>query len=226
MLRHTYWTLDLVGESIKRFLDEHGRMPTAYDYDECTYLPGSRYVQRNFGGLVKLRQDLDLDGPSDFTTGEFRSAVAAKMFANSKIYEEEFYLYLITIFPEIRVHEQKRLRPGNIASDFFIYTSDTSGFAIDLFYAENLKNVSKIITIKRKRYDHLTQIPIFFVIINDSIQQSDVNRMLENKKIQMLDHIQVYTELYFKENLQSLISNLATGKQGSEATLFTEVPIN
>ena len=200
------WTLEMIKASVLGFFDEHGRMPTADDYDTCSYLPSSRYIQRYYGGLMTLRKTLNFDGPSSFTTGDFRSEVASKIFANSKVYEEQFYLYLISIFPEIQVHEQKRLRPGNVASDFFIYLSDTQGFAIDLFYADSIKNVNKIITIKRKRYDQLTNIPVFFIVINDSITQTDVDRMLENKKIVMLKHIRVFTEQYFKNNLKEIIT--------------------
>jgi hypothetical protein len=205
MPRSSQWSLPRIKESVLKFLNNEGYMPTADDYDACPYLPNARYIQRNHGGLVKLRKDLALEGPTDFTTGAFRSNVAAKIYANSRVYEEEFYLYLIGILPEIRVHEQKRLRPGNIASDFFVYTTDTDGFAIDLFYAENVKNIGKIITIKRKRYDQLTHIPIFFVVTNENISQAEVDHMLSNKKIMMLNHIKVFTEKYFKENFEQIV---------------------
>lgn len=181
-------------------------MPTANDYDTCPYLPSARLIQSTFGGLVKLRTDLNIEGPVDFTTGAFRSAVAAKTFANARIYEEDFYNYLISYIPEIRVHEQKRLRPGNISCDFFIYTSDNGGFAIDLFYAESLSNANKVVNIKRKRYDLLTEIPIYFVLVNDAITQEELTSSSGSKKIPLCGHVKLHTEKHFKSILPNLIS--------------------
>lgn len=180
-------------------------MPTAVDYDQCTYLPSARIIQKSHGGIVQLRSTLNLAGPANYTTGATRSKVATEMFANARIYEEKFYSYLTSIIPQIRVHEQKRLRPGNIASDFYVYTSETTGFAIDLFYAESIESVNKIMNIKRKRYDHLSSIQIYFVVMNKNITQSILDSRMNNKKYLLLEHTHVYSEKAFKELLPSLL---------------------
>jgi hypothetical protein len=141
------WTLETIRIGIEKYVSEHGRMPTANEYDAYPYLPSSRHIQAAFGGLVKLRTDLGLEGPTNFTTGTVRSEIASRIFSNARAYEEEFYRYLIARIPEIRVHEQKRLRPGNIACDFYIYTSEHEGIAIDLFYADSVSNAKKIVNI-------------------------------------------------------------------------------
>ena len=185
-----FWTTEKIKQGILRFKEETGRLPTAVDYDKCLYLPSARHIQQSLGGLVRLREELEISGPFDFTKGIVRSEIAAKIFKNARNYEEDFYSYLTTILPEVRIHEQKRLRPGNVACDFFIYTTKTKGFAIDLFYADNIDNANKIINIKRKRYD------------------IELDACMGKKKFPLLKHVRVYTEKTFKNSVGELITSL------------------
>jgi hypothetical protein len=107
----TKWPLELIKTGIDRFVLENGRHPSARDFDKCSYLPTARHLQRNFGGISNLRSLLTPNVPAKFTTGSVRSTVAKNSIVRSYESEHDFYHFLISKFPEIRVHEQKRLRP-------------------------------------------------------------------------------------------------------------------
>jgi hypothetical protein len=113
--------------------------------------------------------------------------------------EESFYNYLTSKIPEIHIHEHKILRPGHICCDFFVYTSASYGFAIDIFYANDLFNLSRIITNKARRYSTLKTLPVFFVLVgNPEINQEQVNIMVNNKKDKLLPNTRVYTDEFFR----------------------------
>lgn len=65
------WTLEVIREGINRYKEENGRLPTAWDFDRCDYLPSARQIQRSLGGLEKLRTDLGLD-ELNYTKGSLR----------------------------------------------------------------------------------------------------------------------------------------------------------
>lgn len=200
------WTKESIKNSIERFAAENGRYPTARDFDKCIYLPVARYIQRNFGGLANLRLQLVPESPQSFRNGSVRSAVAKKSILRAYDSEFDFYEFLISKFPEVQVHEQKRLRPGNIASDFFVYTTESSGFAIDIFNSSDRFNTIGILNIKSKRYAGL-QIPIVFIAIGDFDQES-LNQIQRTKKIPLRPNVHLYTDKYFKENLSSLLKDI------------------
>lgn len=200
------WTLENIKSGIDRFFIENKRYPTARDFDKVDYLPPARTVQRNFGGLEKLRELLIPDSPKNFTVGETRSRVAKKAKIRSYEHEEDFYRFLISKIPEVKVHEQKRLRPGNIASDFFIYTDENKGFAIDIFHSSDRFNTIGILNIKISRYRGLSM-PVIFVVMGD-FTQDDLNLLLKNKKNKLPTNMSCYTKKYFKDNFDSIAKSL------------------
>jgi hypothetical protein len=129
------WTLQNIKEAIERFKREYSYYPSTVDFDKTDYLPTSKMIQRSFGGISKLRSDLGLDATLDYRKGKVRSSKARQTYSQAIKFEEEFYKFLITKIPEVKVHEHKILRPGRVCCDFFIYTNDTKGIAIDIFYA-------------------------------------------------------------------------------------------
>lgn len=202
----TKWSQELIKAGIERFVSENGRHPSARDFDKCSYLPPARYIQRNLGGLANLRSTLTPEVPTNFTTGPTRSAVAKKAIIRSYESEHDFYYFLTSKFPEVRVHEQKRLRPGNIASDFFVYMTESTGFAIDIFYSSDRFNTIGIINIKAKRYSKLS-IPIVFIVIGE-FSQENLNHILKAKKNPLADNMYLYTEKYFKENIDLILRSI------------------
>jgi hypothetical protein len=197
------WNLEKIREAVIRFKNEHRRNPRSGDFVTCEYLPSARQIERRFGGMEKLRKDLNLEGPFNFTKGEHRSNVAKQIITKSYKIEEEFYNYLLTIYPAINIHEQKRLRPGNVASDFFIYTSKDDDYAIDVFQAQDLYTLRGTINIKVKRYRLISNFNVYFVVIGD-FRQEDIDEQMSKKKIDWPDNIYVLSLAEFKSNITDL----------------------
>lgn len=117
------WSLNNIKDGLEYFYDLHGHYPTSKEIDVFEFLPSSRQMQRAFGGLVRVRKQINLKGPKDYTREKVRSKVGIEADKRTKIYEEEFYNFLVSKVDELRVHEHKIIRPGYVSSDFFIYTS-------------------------------------------------------------------------------------------------------
>lgn len=135
-------------------------------------------------------------------------SVRAKAIKEPKV-EEEFYNFLIGEFDEIAIHEHKIIRPGNVASDVFIYLDQeaTNGIVIDLFYAQDLITLLKIVTIKAKRYATLPY-KIYFVLVgNDTISDIDIDLRIANKQVPLPSHIRVLTETAFKGTIVPMLKN-------------------
>ncbi len=207
VIRNDKWTLENIKSGINRFFIENKKYPTARDFDKTDYLPPARTIQRNFGGLERIRGLLIPDSPKNFTVGETRSRVSKDSKIRSYEHEGVFYNFLLSKVPEVRVHEQKRLRPGNIASDFFVYINDNSGFAIDIFHSSDRFNTIGILNIKIKRYRNLSMSIVFIVMGN--FTQDELDLLLKNKKNKLPGNISLYTNKYFKDNFDSIVKSLS-----------------
>lgn len=199
------WNEQNIRAGLERFKLEHGRYPSAREFDTTDYLPTARQIQRKYGGLPAFRTVFNL-GETDLTKGAARSEIALKTFTRSYEYEEAFYNFLISSLPEELVHEQKRIRPGNVNCDFFIYNLEEKkkSITIDVFYAENLYNLAGIVNIKIKRY---IKIPYstYLVSIGNKISQEDIQKLIENKRASLPNNIQVCSEDWFKNNLHRIL---------------------
>lgn len=192
------WTIENIKDGFEYFKDINGRYPTrVIDINNFEYLPSVKTIERSFGGMVRLRETLKLDIPLDFTKGETRSLVAGEAFKRSQKYEKDFLDILTTKIPEIRIHEHKIIRPGNTASDFFIYTSNNSGIMIDVFYAMDVRSLAGIIRIKALKCLDI-KLPIYFVLVNDNdINQEELDYLKEHKKIELPENITIITKTNF-----------------------------
>lgn len=202
------WTLEKIQAGIEHYKNLYGKYPSILDFNKVDFLPTARMVQRNFGGIVKLREKLNIDSASDYTKGEHRSSIARNTYARAVDYEEAFYNFLINKIPEVQVHEHKILRPGRVCCDFFVYTTDTRGVAIDLFYAQDLYSLGGVVNIKLKRYAQITYKTFFILVGNNNISMEEIERLLENRKALLPKHIRVVTESFFKEKVFELIEEL------------------
>jgi hypothetical protein len=198
------WTLDNLRDGFLYFYELNGRYPTSQEVDLFEFLPTAKTIQRSFGGLVQLRNRLNLP-IIDYTKGEARAKIAKAGDDRARIYEEEFFIFLTTKFDEIRVHEHKIIRPGNTAADFFVYTSKNEGVVIDLFYARDIRSLQCIVNIKCKKYKDVTSKVYFIIVGNDSITQDQIDRIMNNKKVILLDHIRVLSGNNFKDNIEKFI---------------------
>jgi hypothetical protein len=202
------WTLEEIRKGILYFFKIHSRYPTAHDFDQFEFLPSARTIQRAFGGLEKIRNELNIGDVKNFTKGEYRSNIAKKTHSKAMLYEEEFYNFLISRLDEIKVHEHKIIRPGNICCDFFIYRKHTSegGIVIDIFYAQDILSLGSVIRIKGKRYLNLP-FKVFFVLVgNKDIKQNDIDNLILNKQNALSENIFVLQEEIFKENLLNYLT--------------------
>lgn len=200
------WSLDNIKDGLEYYREMHGVYPTSKEIDSFEYLPSARSIQRTFGGLVKIRAQLCLSGPNDYTRGETRSAKAQEADIRARAYEEEFFNFLSSHIAEMRIHEHKVIRPGNVSCDFFVYTSETNGMVLDLFYAADIINVSKIVNIKYKKYLDV-RFPVLFIVVgNERILQNEIDQMIVNRKIPLPSNMRVMCESTFKSNFDKLIS--------------------
>lgn len=200
------WTIEQVKAGLEYFRELNGRYPSANEIDNFEYLPSSRSIQRSLGGLENVRNALGFDlSLTNLTKGVVRSTKAKQTYSNAVDFEEEFYYYLIKHIDEVKVHEHKILRPGHVCCDFFIYTSDKNGFAIDIFYAQDLFTLARTVNIKFKRYKKLEH-PIYFILVgNSNINQIQLDTVIANKKLAWPKNIKLFTEKNFKENFDLLV---------------------
>lgn len=191
------WILENLRDGFQYFYETYGRYPISMETDSFKYLPSRKTIERSFGGMVKLRGILNLNTPLDFTKGETRSKVAGDAFKRAQNYEKDFFYKLISKIPEIRIHEHKIIRPGDTASDFFIYTSKDWGIMIDLFYAKDLHSLAGIIRIKSAKCLNV-KYPIYFVLVdNKDIGQNKLDKLNENRKIKLQNNIKIVTYDFF-----------------------------
>ncbi len=200
------WSVENLKAGFMYYFELHGRYPVASEIDKFEYLPSSRSIQRSFGGLVRVRELLGLSGPSQFNKGEARSRVAGEADARARIYEEEFYTFLVSKVSEMRVHEHKVMRPSGTSCDFFVYLTDNSGIIIDLFYAKDIQILSKIVNIKYKKYEDLPFSTYFILIGNDDISQDQIDKIIRNRKTLLPKHIYVMKERTFKDKFDRILN--------------------
>lgn len=168
------WTLEIIKHGIEQFVAEYNRPPTAQDFDNTSYLPSARQVQRSFGGMGKLRTALGYSD-IDYTRGELRSKIATDAGKRGVEAEEALELVLIDHFGEPFVHTQKRyIRGGKSRYDFYVYAHNYS-FGIDIFTTERREYIDKNIRHKIPKYaDTSAHIPIYFVLAGESYSDDDV----------------------------------------------------
>lgn len=205
------WTLEEIKKGLDEYFTKYHAYPTTNDFDKVNFLPSSRLIQRNFGGIVELKKLLKINDTKDCSRGTYRSNIAKIVYNESVKSEYDFYKFLISLIPEVNVHEHKILRSGHICCDFFVYTSDDTGFAIDIFYAKDIFSLCGVINIKNKRYGGLN-FPIYFVLVgNNLIDQKDIDAMIKNKKNILHDNIHVMNDKTFKVFIKNKY-NCPTGK--------------
>ncbi len=110
------WTIPKIKDGLEKFFKENNHYPTVYEIDSCPYLPSARHIQRSFGGMEKVREELGLQ-ITHYGKGLTRSQKAYDVGIRGKNIENEVEPVLVGKFGEIFVHTQKRI--NNISADFF-----------------------------------------------------------------------------------------------------------
>ncbi len=188
------WTIENIEAGFEQYFIEYGHYPNSRELDEYKYLPTRRYIERNFGGIQTIRKTLRLKHEiTDNHRGKGRSDIAQMAFLRANKYEEEYYDFLIKRIPPVFVHEHKVMRNNGdkTDTDFFIYTSEINGFAIDLFFARDLDSLRGQINIKLPKYQHL-ECNVYFISVNKTISQDDIEKLISAKKTPFPTNIFVY----------------------------------
>lgn len=217
---NSVWNISNIEAGFEKFYEIHGRYPSGPELDTFEYLPSSKTIERKFGGIQKLRKELNLEHEAlDYTRGKIRSEMAGKMWARSSDDEEEYYKYLITKIPELYIHEHKVLRcdKNKTDTDFFIYypTSNKStsypdlgkGIAIDIFYAVDILSLLKQVQIKQKKYAPMSY-PVYFLNTNKEIPQGLIDSRIFDKKDKLPQNIKVCNIDYFNSTILPKITSL------------------
>lgn len=157
------WSKEKIKVGFERFLLENGRLPTASEVDEYEYLPTARSIQRSFGGLVKLREELGYD-EHHFGKGEYRVSIAKRVGKRGFDAEDHLEKILVLQFGEIYVHVQKGYGSGRSRFDFVVYARGHT-IGIDVFSSDSRQNIQKNIHLKLKKYaDAPSDVEKFFVV--------------------------------------------------------------
>ncbi len=199
------WSLENVRDGLEYFKEVNGHYPTSREVDNFEYLPTARTLQRSFGRIVKVRKSLNLSGPHQFSKGKTRSLKAQEADKRARAYETEFFYFLNSKIEEIRIHEHKVLRPGDVSCDFFVYTTEKEGVVLDLFYAADILNVANILNIKYKRYLNVVHPIIFIIVGNENIDQAALDKMVKNRRSSLPNTMRIMTETHFKSNFDKII---------------------
>jgi hypothetical protein len=162
------WNKERLKAGFERFLEEKGHLPTAPEIDSCPYLPSARQIQRAFGGLRALRQELGYEH-IDFGRGEFRSKFAGLNMIRGVAAEKELERALVEFFGEPFVHIEKRYGQESNRVDFFVYAHE-SNFGVDVFYSVTARDIQKNLNLKVDKYaGFYPQTPLYFVLANPDV---------------------------------------------------------
>ena len=159
------WDKEKIKNGIDRYFSENDRMPTARDFDEASYLPSARQMQRAHGGLVALRKELGYK-EIDYTKGKLRATIASNANRRGLGAEDYFEPLLIDKFGEPYVHVQKRYYKGSKCRyDFVVYAKDMV-FGVDIFTTDRVNYIEKNIRHKIHRYKNAPKdLLIYFVLV-------------------------------------------------------------
>jgi len=170
---NSQWSIAKIKVGFDRFIAENGRLPTAPEVDSADYLPSSRQIQRLYGGLKPLREQLGYE-VTDFGSGENRKSVAKVIGLRGVEAEIELEQTLINYFGEPYVHTQKRYGTGKNRIDFLVYTA-TAIFGIDVFTTETRRDLQKNVAIKVRKYlDYPTSLPLYFVVVSTMLSSEEI----------------------------------------------------
>jgi len=191
---HVSWTLDNVLEGFKHFYNLNHRWPIGLDLRTCQYLPNAKTLERNFGGIIAVRQQLGISEPH-FNAGSRRSDKAVNLASRGFVLEEEIYTILVKKFHEPYVHNQGRMSLGEGKTgraDFIVYHQHGK-FFVDVFFpdTEYSRLVNNMVA-KIRTYRHVDK-DVFLVIGNPDIREKSIARYLSSVKIKVNTHLKFLT---------------------------------
>ena len=179
------WTLERIQEGLSKFHTEHGRYPTATEFDDFSYLPRTKTIERRFGGLIELRKQLKLGGGNDLRTGEHSTNRARTINQRAHTMEKKVYDFLTKRFGRELVHREYFFTDDHrTRADFFVYDTK-KGFCVDVFYPNSPRNLTGCLNIKLTKYANTAEMlpyPVIFLQMNGAIDQGALDNLIQKKK--------------------------------------------
>jgi hypothetical protein len=180
------WDREKLKVAFDRFISENGRLPTSPEVDSTDYLPTSRLIQRNFGGLRALREQLGYQD-IDFGKGKHRSEFAKSFNIRGIEAERKLEETLIEYFGEPYVHTQKYYGEGKNRADFLVYTAEGI-FGIDVFTTETKQDLQKNVALKIDKYcDFPKNLTLYFVAVSTQLTSDAIKNaaasMIKTKRL-------------------------------------------
>lgn len=182
------WTIEELSLGLQHFYNEHKKYPTASEVDTYPYLPSARSIERRFGGLVELRQNLKLETQFDLRSGKHSAERASKINRRAHSVELIVYEFLQSIFRKEFVHREYFFTDDRrTRADFFVYDKE-KGFCVDVFYPSDRRNLVGCLNSKLFKYhtEHMRQYPVIFLQMNEGITQEALDTIAQNKKKKLL----------------------------------------
>lgn len=190
-----HYTEEQIVINIKKLAEALGHEPTAYEIDDCEYLPPCRTIQRRFGGLPAIRKKAGFK-VLNHTTGKTRGRTANMANNRSKSYERKIHDALVKKYHDplngVRVTRQfawQQWKPQEVGGYYSNTLCDTAVSKenpnhvdiIDFFYAQNIHSLGGCFRDKKRKYvknpvyllDGATH-TIYFVCVNKDISQDDI----------------------------------------------------
>ena len=183
----------------ERFFEENGHYPISVEIDSCKYLPSSRFIQRRFGGVSKLREALGLE-ITDYTKGKYRSERAAMSIQKSEDTQNEIYRILVNRFGKMCVHREEPYSENSRQRTDFEVHHKGGHFYIDAFHPGTKLSFMTCLNFKIRKYDN----PSFWGKIIFLNTNNDVDCDVSSKKIGLKRKQQVMNVNQLKEFIDTL----------------------
>ncbi len=172
------WTVEKIKEGFDKFIKENGRLPKSLEIDSVGYLPSRKLIERNFGGLEKLRGELGYTD-THFGKGKFRSEIGLKANISGRSIELKIEKILKDKFGEVFVHTEKIFDNTKNRVDFYIY-SPSGNLGIDVFGTDSMHNLQSNINLKLNKYSGFSE-RLLFVVVSDSFSQFELDQYVISK---------------------------------------------
>jgi hypothetical protein len=183
-------------QRVEHFIKLEGREPTYRDFDSTGYLPSSRTIQRNWGGLKKVRADLGMK-ETDYTAGSVRTTTAKAIGERCAAYEKKIINKLFDLHHDsdkftktvVRHFAYQQWVPdekyyANIACDVGITNRETDHVTlIDFFYPKDWDSFGGCVRSKKAKlkkhpislYDCTHD--VVFVCVNPEMDQDTIDNV-------------------------------------------------
>lgn len=201
-------------EGFDRFFKENGHYPTATEIDSCDYLPSTRLLQRNYGGLENIRKELGLE-ITNYTKGETRRKTALIANKRADENEKEIYKYLMERFGIQFVHrEHPYSDESKHRADFKVFARNKI-FIVDVFFPKDKKSLYSCLNSKIRKYNiinqniHILPHQIIFLQMNNDVS-SDIsedkkNKMHRNQSVMSINQFKNFCNQFYPLKIEKFL---------------------